>query len=431
MKRNAPSMDKRQAIETLLQGIQEGNGQDMLSQLVRLSTEQVLQMLLEQEQGETLGRTRYERTGQARGYRNGYEEAKLKTAEGVLSLKRPQVRGLNEPYQSKVWEGLEPSSSSLHKLITEMYVRGMSTRDIEEALEQATGSFVVSDSSVSRITDVLYAQYEAFRSRDLSGLDVAYVFVDAVYEPLRRWGSSLSVLCAWGMLTDGRKVLLHVQSGSSEREEACLDVLRSMASRGLRAPMSVTSDGALGWKKAIEQVWPKSVRIRCWVHTMRNLQAKVPKDRWQEFRDAVCLVRDASSEAEAYAQRTVLLQRYETDFPEACRSLLDDGQAKFAHLRVLAKHRVYVRTTNLVERCFVEERRRSKTIPHLWDEASAVKLVFASLIRVSERWQKRRIFSEFEQQQVIGMRAKLLHEAQDDSPPRTTIPRRSAGHVAA
>jgi putative transposase len=116
---------------------------------------------------------------------------------------------------------------------------------------------------------------------------------------------------------------------------------------------------------------------------------------------------------------------YQREFPEACRCLLDDAEASLNHLEVPQRHQHYVRTSNLAERAFVEERRRTKVIPHLQDERSLVQLVFAVLIRVSDRWNKKS-FSALEQQQIRSLRRRRkldehelsLEEVQTDTPAR-------------
>jgi len=208
-KRIAPSEQKAQALHALLEGQTEGqNGEELLSLLVRLSTERILQEALEHEQAATLGRGRYEARGERSGYRNGYENGTLKTAEGVLRVKVPQIRGQAEPYRSQLWQNVGGTSDILKRLILEMYVGGMSQRDIEYSLEKAVGQFVLSKSAVSELSESLTEEYEAFRMRDLSGEAVAYLFIDTVYEPLRRWGNKTGVLCIWAICEDGRKVLL-------------------------------------------------------------------------------------------------------------------------------------------------------------------------------------------------------------------------------
>jgi putative transposase len=430
-KRIAPSEQKAQELRAMLEGETEArSGGELLSALVRLSTERVLQEALEQEQAETLGRARYERRAGSQGYRNGYEAGTLKTAEGVLRLKVPQISGRSEPTRSQLWDELANTSESLKRLIVEMYAGGLSQRDIEYSLEKALGQFILSKSAVSEMTDTLTQEYEAFRTRDLSGYEVAYLFMDAVYEPLRRWGSKTGVFCVWAICVDGRKVLLTLSTANRESYESCLEILRDLVKRGLQTPVTITTDGAAGLTKAIDAIWPKSLRIRCWFHKMQNLQQKVPPQAWPEFKQLVADMRDAPTVPEAERRRQLIVNRYQRDFPEACRCLLDDADASLNHLYVPQRHQPYVRTSNLAERAFEEERRRTKVIPHLWDESSVVKLVFAVLIRVSERWGKK-CFSAFEQHQIRSLRRqRQLDEQTVIMAPVSSQPRRSAASAA-
>lgn len=347
-----------------------------------------------------------------------------------MRLKVPQISGRAEPGRSALWEGLAHTSDILKRLIVEMYAGGMSQRDIEYGLEKALGQFVLSKSTVSELTETLSQEYEAFRTRDLSGYEVAYLFMDAVYEPLRRWGSKTGVFCVWAICVDGRKVLLTLSTANSESYESCLEVLRDLIKRGLQTPVTITTDGAAGLTKAIDAIWPKALRVRCWFHKMQNLQQKVPPQAWPEFKQLVADMRDAPTVAEAERRRQLIVTRYQRDFPEACRCLLDDAEASLNHLYVPQRHQPYVRTSNLAERAFEEERRRTKVIPHLWDERSVVKLVFAVLIRVSERWGKKG-FSAFEQHQIRNLRRRRhLDEQTVTTPPASPQPRRSAASAA-
>jgi putative transposase len=432
-KRIAPSEQKAQALRALLQGQAEGqSGEELLSLLVRLSTERILQEALEQEQAVALGRGRYEIRGEKVGYRNGYEKGTLKTGEGVLHVKVPQIRGHAEPYRSQLWNNVGHTSDVLKKLIVEMYVGGMSQRDIEQGLEKAVGHFLLSQSTVSEMAESLAEEYEAFRTRDLRQEPVAYLFIDTVYEPLRRWGQKTGVLCVWAICEDGRKVLLSLSTANSESFESCREVLRDLVKRGLRPPATITTDGAIGLTQAIDAVWPKSLRTRCWFHKMQNLQQKVPAHAWPEMKALLVDMRDAPSREKAEKRREAIVDRYQHEFPELCRCLLDDADASLNHLEVPQRHQQYVRTSNLVERAFVEERRRTKVIPHLWTEGSLVHLVFGVLIRVSDRWGKK-CFSEFEQQQIRSLRArlKLDEQAVNMSEPSTHgLSRRSAASAA-
>lgn len=432
-KKIAPSEQKAQALRALLNGQAEGqSGEELLSLLVRLSTERILQEALEQEQAVALGRGRYEARGENVGYRNGYENGTLKTGEGILRVKVPQIRGQAEPYRSQLWNTMGHTSEVLKKLIVEMYVGGMSQRDIEQGLESAVGHFLLSQSTVSEIAQSLAEEYEAFRTRDLRQEPVAYLFMDTVYEPLRRWGQKTGVLCVWAICEDGRKVLLSLSTANSESFESCREVVRDLVKRGLRPPATITTDGALGLIQAIDAVWPKSLRIRCWFHKMQNLQQKVPAQAWPEVKALLVDMRDAPSREKAEQRREAIIERYQREFPELCRCVLDDADASLNHLAVPKRHQPYVRTSNLVERAFVEERRRTKVIPHLWTEGSLVHLVFGVLIRVSDRWGKK-CFSDIEQHQIRSLRAQLKLDEQEVSmsEPSSYVPtRRSAASAA-
>lgn len=344
----------------------------------------------------------------------------------------PQIRGREEPSRSTLWGELANTSEVLKTLIVEMDAGGMSQRDSEYSLEKALGQFVLSKSTVSELTDTLTQEYEAFRTRALSGYEVAYLFIATVYEPLRRWGSKTGVLCVWAICVDGRKVLLSLSTANSESYESCLEVLRDLVKREVQTPVTITTDGAPGLIKAVEAMWPKSLRIRCWFHKMQNLMQKVPPQAWPEFKALVVDMRDAPTVAEAERRRQAIVAEYHLDFPEACRCLLKDGKASLNHLQVPPRHQQYVRTSNLAERAFEEERRRTKVIPHLWEEGGLVKLVDAVLIRISERWGKKS-FSEFEQQQIRRLRKKLClddHEVRSSPPTTEPQPRRSAASAA-
>jgi transposase-like protein len=153
----------------------------------------------------------------------------------------------------------------------------------------------------------------------------------------------------------------------------------------------VTSDGAPGLLNAIQAVFSGSVRIRCWYHKMANIRAKLPQEGAEEFMAHVRAIRDAPTPQAGEAMAAAVIERFSGTYPAAVACLADDLEASLAHLRVPPRHRINVRTTNLIERSFEEERRRSKVIPRFGDEKAAMKLVFAVLIRVSERWNRVRV----------------------------------------
>jgi transposase-like protein len=294
-----PSEKIRKEIREMVRGMREagkfaGNPIEKLMEKAKLL---IVEELLEKEVEEFLERPYYQRKKQGsemKGYRNGYEPRKLKTAEGVLTVEVPQVRDSQEPFRSEIQKFFKNNTEVLEKLSTEMYVRGLSTRDIEEALYTATGDRLLSKSSVSRVSEILWKEYEWFISRDLSEFDIVYLIVDAVYESIRPYiRTNEAILVAYGIDSEGRKVLLHMDVGNKESYDFCRDFLRNMRKRGLKTPLTVTSDRAPGLIKAIEEIFPRCLRIRCWVHRMRNLSNKLPPELWQMIKPEVVAIRDA------------------------------------------------------------------------------------------------------------------------------------------
>jgi transposase-like protein len=302
---------------------------------------------------------------------------------------------------------LRGNSDVLERLAVEMYARGLSTRDIEDALEEATGDRLLSRTAVSQITEVLWDEYEAFAERDLSGFEVEYLFLDAVYESLRQQGGGKEgVMCAWAICADGRKVMLHLALGHKESYANWLEFLRDMVRRGLQTPVLVTTDGAPGLMRAVEEVFPNSLRQRCLAHKTRNVTDKVPDSARAELKNAVRAAYYAPNREVADMIAADVLKTYQRDYPAAMRSFQDDWEACVAYLRCPAIHHKRIRTTNLLERSFLEERRRTRTIPRFFSEKSCLKLVFATLWRASERWQGVRM-SEIERQQLKLLRREL------------------------
>ena len=382
----------------------------------------VVQELLEGEQADYLGgRGRYERRGEGQvGSRNGYAPGRVRTAEGVFEVAVPQVRGAGQPFRSSLMSFLDGNSEVLERLVAEMYARGLSTRDVEDAFRDATGQPLISKSAVSEITDRLWEDYQAFISRDLSEIAVEYLFVDAIFESLRRHGAKEALLVAWCITSDGRKHLLHLAVGNKESQTCWTEFFRSMLTRGMRLPTTITSDGAPGLIAAITTCFPASIRIRCWFHRLGNIRAKLPDETAGQVLAHVYAVRDAPTLDAARAAADRFINTYGREYPAAVACFSDDLDALLAIHRVPVRHRIRVRTTNLAERSFVEERRRTKVIPRFTDEKAAMKLVFATLIRAADRWCRVSI-SDLERHQLRLLRAELGI----DPPPANTDDRKT------
>jgi putative transposase len=377
------------------------------SELVRLAARLILEEALEGEAEDALGRGYYMRGAlPGAGYRNGYRTGRLKTAEGAVEYSAPQIADRAEPFRSKIRAILGGRTEELEALAVEMYARGLSTRDIEAVFADETGKSLLSRSAVSAVTERLWAEYEAFAGRDLAEFDLVYLFVDGIVERLHLGQPREAVLAAWGILADGQKALLHLAPGTKEDTASCREFFHDLRRRGLPDPLLVVSDGAPGVIRAIEECFPRSLRQRCLAHKMRNLQSKVPEDVWPEFKARASACYQAASPALARLLRDDIAATYATDLPAAMACLDDDFEACITQLKFPLAHRRAIRTTNLLERLFGEERRRTKVIPHAFGERALLKLMYAAVIRAAERWRGLRM-SEFELRQLKAMRDEL------------------------
>jgi transposase-like protein len=373
--------------------------EDLLGLILKKSLQKTVQELLEQEIEKKLGRGYYERKEEPEFdhiYRNGYETRKLKTAEGKVDIEVPQLRNTPEPHRSDVLKLLGQRSAELERIVTEMYVRGLSTRDIEDLLRTPEGELLLNRSSVSEVTKSLNEEYTRFINRDLGCYDLIYLFVDGVYESLRRMtGRKEAILCAWGILATGEKIMLHLSLGNRENCETWTEFFREMQNRGLRVPMLIISDGGPGLKKAIDDCFPESMRQRCVAHKLRNISNKLNEEGQQEVMQ---LIKDVYYQTDREIAKMIsmkVIDDYSSKYPSAIKCFQEDLDSCLNFMKFPVGHHRFIRTTNLLERTFEEQKRRTKTIPRFFDEKSCIKLVFGTMIRVSEKW-KRMKMTEYE-----------------------------------
>jgi putative transposase len=404
MERIPASERTREKLKAVIEGTEKGAG---ASELVRLAARLIIEEALEGEARDVLGREYYARgAAPGAGYRNGYRTGRLDSAEGRIEYSAPQIADRATPFRSAIRELVRGRTAELEALAVEMYARGLSTRDIEALFADAEGKSLLSRTAVSEITARLWAEYEGFASRDLAEFEIVYLFVDGIAERLHLGQPREAVLAAWGLLADGKKALLHLAPGTKEDTASCREFFHDMRRRGLPDPLLVVSDGAPGLIRAIEECFPRALRQRCLAHKMRNLASKVPEDVWPEFKARAAACYQAASPALARLLRDDIRTTYGRDLPSAVTCLEDDFEACIAHLRFPLGHRRAIRTTNLLERLFGEERRRTKVIPHAFGERAVLKLMYAALIRAAEHWRGIRI-TEFEQRQLRAIHAEL------------------------
>ncbi len=387
MKRVAPSVRMKEEVDGVLRGTMVGPG-DPMKGFIRSLARYILQVHIEEEATEFLGRGRYQRGQRLRtGLRNGYEGTGIQTEAGLIDLQVPQLRGTEEAFRSGLLTRVGKRSEDLEDLVRGMYVRGLSTLDVQDLYGDTFGESRLSKSTVSRITSRLNADFEVWKKRDLSELKVVYLFLDGQYHAVRQGTEEKEgVLSAFALLESGEPVLLHLELGEGESFDAWLAFLQDMTARGLGDPLMVIFDGAPGLKKAIRRVWPKAFRQRCQAHKMRNILAKLPRAIQGRLKKLIHQVFLAPSYEDALKRGRSLITRFKDRYPAAMECLEKDLEESVIYLRFPSEHHVRVRTTNRLERLNGEGRRRTKVIPRFPTERSCLSLLYATLITASAKW---------------------------------------------
>jgi len=364
-----------------------------LREVVRMGAQIMLQHAVEVEMSAFLDRGYYQNAPAVtarNGRRNGYEKHTVLTGEGPIDVQVPQARDFSPGsagFHSKILEAYASRTATIDELVNRMYVTGMSTRDIETVFGEVLEGRGVSRSTVSTITERLNEDLAAFRGRDLSCENVLYLFLDATYLKFRVESERKEpVLAAYGIREDGSKVFLHVGPGHRESYDNWLTFLREMTSRGLKTPLLVISDGAPGLVRAVKEIFPVALRQRCQKHRMNNILGKAPREARQTLRDEIHKAFQAETYDDGLRIAHEVIERFSDRFPTAMECLAEDLEACLQCLKLPSDHHQRVRTTNLLERLFGENRRRVKVIPHFFAEKAGLKLVYAAMVATSKKW---------------------------------------------
>ncbi len=384
MKKVAEQKQKNNATRELLQN----EGSLAIEELLQDNQQKFIQQTLDVEVEEFLGRKWYEHSEQLKGYRNGSYPKRVMLPGSTLTIQSPHFRNAKEKFTSRILRGIAQLSDKLRMVALEMYVRGLSTRDIEATLREPNGKPMFSRSMISTLSERLYEQYKEFQARDLSQCDIVYLFVDGVYESVKRYTNNQTLLCAWAICSDGTKRFLHLSAVESESKQSWEVFFEGMNQRGLRQPLLVISDGAPGLIAAVEKHFPKADRQRCIAHKLRNIAAKLPRDVQKIILEEIKAVYYAADTHSAEMVASMVIEKYAQAYPSAMQCFNDDLPSCITHLKYPLGHRRYIRTTNLLERSFEEQKRRTKVFPQHQHERGCVGLVFAVLKRASDGWIK-------------------------------------------
>lgn len=367
--------------------------QESFSGYCRLAAQAMLQTAMEVEATDFIGRSSYQRRQDDQGiYRNGYKRRRVATGEGSIALHVPQTRDGLEPFQTRILEAYRRRSETLEALIPQLYVKGLSVRDVSDAMTAVFQDAGVSPATASRIGQTIQEDFQTWQERSLSGYDVLYLFVDGMYVKLHGDREEKQpVLIAYGILGDGRKVLLHVGVGDRESYEACLGFLRDLTERGLRVPLLYCSDDCPGLRKALKAVWPRSLPQKCQAHKLRNILSKLPRGVQAEIKKQIHAVFYAKDYETGVQKGRSLIEAYEDRYPRAMECLAKSLEECLTCLKLPEAHRRRVRTTNGLERLIEEARRRTKVQGVLGGEQAGLSLIYAVTVDVAQRWRGIRI----------------------------------------
>lgn len=363
-------------------------GEESFSGYCRLAAQAMLQAAMELEAAEFIGRSSYVRREPEQAvYRNGYKPRTIATGEGPVALHVPQTRAGAEPFQTRILEAFRRRSETLEALIPQLYVKGLGVRDVSDTFAAVFRDEGVSPATASRLAQTLHEDFNTWQERSLAGYDVLYVFVDGMYVKLHaERAEKQPVLIAYGILGDGRKVLLSVGVGDRESYEACVGFLRDLTERELRAPLLYCSDDCPGLRKALKEVWPRSLPQKCQAHKLRNILAKLPRGVQADLKRQIHGVFYARDYEAGLKKGRALVAQYEDRYPQAMACLAKSLEECLTCLKLPEAHRRRVRTTNGLERLIEEARRRTKVQGTLGGERAGLALIYAVLVDVAKRW---------------------------------------------
>lgn len=328
----------------------------------------------------------YERTELRRDYANGFKPKTFTTRIGALSLQVPQTR--NGGFYPDIIEKGIRSEKALFATISQMYLQGVSTRNVTRILEDLCGC-QVSATQVSRIVEKLDGELEQWRSRSLQEHPFEHLIVDARYEKVRYAGTVRDMAVIWGIgiRKDGIREVLGVSISLSEAEIYWREFFTGLTGRGLHGVAYVVSDDHPGLKNALRSVFPNIAWNRCHTHLARNAQDHVSK---QENKDSVAReLRDilqAPSQPLAQSRLQVFIKTWQSKEPKLAiwsESNIPEGFAVFELPKPFHRH---LRTSNLIERNNQELKRRSKVIRIFPNEESCLRLMSALLLEIHEDW---------------------------------------------
>jgi putative transposase len=366
------------------------HGFDGMAQAIEILLNEAMKL----QRSEVLKAGPYQRTSERRGHANGFKPKTVVSRLGKLQLEVPQTRGVE--FYPTVLERGERSERALKLAVAEMYVQGVSTRKVAAITEELCG-LEVSSVQVSRAATLLDEELAAWRNRPLG--EIPYLILDARYEKIRHGGAvvSCAVLIAIGVTPDGGRSILGVSVSLSEAEVHWREFLASLQDRGLHGVRYIVSDDHAGLEAARTARFAGVPWQRCQFHLAQNAMHYVPTlaMRSEVARDLRGVL-DAGDRAEADRRLAQLVTKYASAAPKLAAWLEANVPEALTVLSLPAAHRRKLRTTNMLERINKEIKRRTRVATLFPNEPSALRLVTAVLMEISEDWETNRTYLTME-----------------------------------
>lgn len=355
---------------------------------IRALVREMLQAYAEDEFMRYIGARPYERTENRRDYRNGTRRRTLRTRFGLIEgLQIPLARKVGVGYSSVV-ERYRRKDSKIEDIVSEMFLRGVSTRKVGKISRLLWGSDL-SAAEVSRMNKHVKKELIRWLNRPITK-EIAYLIIDGAYFKVRRKRvGTEAALCAVGITEDGQREHLGFIQGQRESQEAWEFLLTHLVRRGLdpKKIVVVVSDGCPGILAAVRTVFPYSDHQRCLFHKMGNLQAKCPKTEWPLIKAKLHKIYYAPNSIEAKTQAQMFIEEYGEIYPALVKCLEKDLEACIAYMNYPPNRWKHIRTTNIIERSFKEVKRRVKVMEQFPTEESCIRILFTLLRAQNEIWE--------------------------------------------
>jgi len=358
-----------------------------LDELMKDRHREFLEELMNHERQCFLNVEPYERSEERVDQANGYYERALTTRMGVLSLRVPRTR--SGQFHPQVLPRYQRREGVINQALQQVFLLGVSTRQTGRALATLVQE-AVSAATVSAVAKALDAAVGSFHRRRLSD-QYRYLILDGVSVRIRLVGKvqRRMVLCAYGITLEGKRELIDFQVVKAEGEDTWYGFLWNLWGRGLHGEFLalIATDGQPGLIKALGRLWAAVPHQRCWAHKLRNLENKLKASQRPCLAEAK-LIYQAEHRTEALQRFRQWKRRWQNQAPKAVACLETDLEELLAFLDCPKAHWKRLRTTNVIERLFVEVRRRIRTMCAFTTRSSCERILFSVFDRMNQHWSR-------------------------------------------